>query len=428
MSTMRRCARWWWLVSCLVVAALAGCAVTGADGEAVAEYTRKSVTPTAAPTPTVTPSLCPKPPPLVVQHTGDVTINSQADANQYAAVAWICGNLTIHAGRKDLGQGIFQPNLQFSMPNLTAVTGNVILDADRTEMAALPKLASVGGKLTVTLTAFNGQGVERLNRIDLPKLSKVGGELELLTAIDQVGANFRTFDFGMNQLAEIGGKLRLVNELSNTSITGINGLKSVPGDMEIVWWHYDLYADKLLTAVQFVAGNLHFVAPYHCRFLLPELVWVAGSLTIDAYADAAWLELGRMFPKLRWVLGDLSLTKTEPYLGCADGAFDLLTLVQGTISLTSVSWSGHLGTRKAGEHLTAGGVTITDSAFGSLPFAADFQVQPTAIVTVENNPAMCTCLVNRLQTHLTNTGWPGQIIRSGNGSTATGCQPCPSCS
>lgn len=394
--------------------------------------------------PTATASACPALPPILqlVSHCGDVAIDGQSDADLYAGIHVIYGDLTIRAGRKKLatlsGVDHYKAGRTFSMPDLQRVTGTVTLDTDRTQTVMFPKLASIGGNLNLTmryfLAASDAMSVATsqpvTSRLDTPLLTTVGDSIALTGENDPwLDGLYGDYDFGLTQVDSLGGGVSLVNA-KNARTRGLASLVSIPGGVQVSWpGPLDLVAPSLLPATKTVGGDVLLSSISFTDAFMVSLERVAGSLTIEHYGlpttgtDLSKQALVRNhpFPLLAEVGGDLTWRQASPS-DCARPQLKSLRRVRGTIRFLGTEMRGKMG-QTGSDSLLAGGVEISNS-WGANPFFPDLRLTATATVVVHDNPDLCPCRVAKLQANLAQAGWTGSIAASNNNPGCTSCSAC----
>ncbi|MES1185812.1 MAG: hypothetical protein ABUL60_18510 [Myxococcales bacterium] len=379
--------------------------------------------------------------PALLQHCGDVTITSQADADQYQGISVIVGNLTIRGGNHVVqsdthGNDFYEPNVALVLPDLVQVTGTLDVDGEHSAKIDLPGLARVGEDVDVIIrrfATFDGTAVSvaGINQLLTPALASVGGDVTLKAIREQPvpgATGSKQFEFGLDQVTTIGGSVIVEDQSLPGSVRGLRGLVSIPGNLYIDWKNNDLESQDLLTHVTSVTGDVELLASHNARYLMPELVKISGNLTIapssaNSAPSVVQLQYGQVFPKLAKVGGDLVLDRTAPP-GCHDQAFPALKKVIGHVIVQGAKMAGSLGITGA-TPLTVGGVEIRDSN-GTFPFFSDLQLSGDARVVLEDNPDVCSCSLDQFENDLAAAGWTGTVERVGTNGTLA-CSPCPSC-
>jgi hypothetical protein len=437
------------LLSGLLLIASLGLAACGAESDLTEESTASRRSPDATPTPTPsnTASFNPCAGLLgLFRHCGDVTITSQAEADQYAGIREIVGNLTIKAGQKFLGNvgvlKIYKAGLTFSMPDLQTVSGNVDIDAQHVDWAKLSQLSLITGNLKVTLRSYLAGSLTQYARtiatLKTPALTEVRGSINALGIRDPRitdAAGGAPYDFGLDQIVSVGTDLGGGNFVGGDvsiqgpksgDLLGLRGLVNIPGDLEIIWpGANDLSAPELLPKVDSVGGSLRMLGTSNSDELMAKLRYIGKDLTFQYYnitdpSNHTKLRHGTTFPKLEEVGRDLVLERTSPY-DCNVPELASLARVNGIIHLEDVQMQGVFGKTGAGG-LVAGGIEITGSR-GAPPFFSDLRLAPAATVSIHDNPDLCRCTIDAFQDALNSAGWPGVIDGDNNGD----CDVCPQC-
>jgi hypothetical protein len=373
---------------------------------------------------------CPGPPILnLIRHCGNVTINGQAEADQFAHIQTIVGNLTIHAGSKKVGttgaQNVYDPTTTFSMPDLKLVTGNVIIDTDHVATASLAKLATIGGDLTVKMNHFlvavpPNSSKATVSVLETPALTTIGGNIELDGILNyDIAGIAHTFDFGLDHVTSLKGNVR-VSVPTNGRAAALNGLTTIKKSVSITWpGPNDLIAPKLLSNATAVAEDVTVYGASYMDKFMSKLTSIGGTLTVTTANPMNWLRGSAVFTALSSIGKDLVLNRAGAYW-CTTTALANLTQVVGQIRIIDSDLAGRIG--KSG--LSAGGIEIAGS-HGTMPFFPDLQLTAVAKVSVHDNPDLCQCFVDELQQNLTTHGWSGLVASSGNGtcSTCTDCSP-----
>lgn len=379
--------------------------------------------------------------PAIFQHCGDVTIASQADADQYQGIYVILGDLTIRGGHKvtqtdSLGYKMYKPGLEIVLPNLVQVTGTLLLDGDRSTKIELPNLARVGQDLNITLRRFvtfqapSTTDLKAINTLLTPALTAVGRDITLQALRDPKVPHQsaeKQYEFGLDQVTSVGRDVAIENEELPGAINGLRGLGSIPGNLTIDWKDNDLESPSLMTQVTSVGGNLQLLASHNAKGFMAKLNQVGGHLEIarspanppDGYVA---LQFGGVFPKLETILGDLRLSGTTP-VDCNNAELRSLKKVAGSVFIEGVTMDGRLG-KTGANSLQLGGLEVRGSQ-GSPPFFPDLRLTASALVVFQDNPELCPCTINAFAESLA-AGWAGTVTGSGNGGdTCTACPGCP---
>jgi hypothetical protein len=377
--------------------------------------------------------------PAFLQHCGDVTIASQADADQYQGVKIIVGDLTIRGGNTVVEThpygNFYAPGVEIALPDLVQVTGTLDVDGEHSAKVDLPNLARVGDDLSVFLrryatidgTTVNLKGVTELLT---PSLARVGGDVSLkLLRETPVPAptSSKQYEFGLDQVTYVGGNITVEDDVLPAAIHGLRGLTTVRGNLSIDWKSNDLDTTNLLPNVTHVMGDVALLASHNARYLMQELTKIGGSLSIapsaaNSSGSVVSIQFSGVFPKLEKIGGDFILDRAAP--DCSGTEFPALKKVRGQIILQNASMSGHMGVTGSAA-LNVGGIEIRSST-GTFPFFPDLKVRRSGHVVLEDNPDICSCSLANFESALAAAGWTGTVDLVGtNGSQA--CSPCPSC-
>lgn len=173
-------------------------------------------------------------------HQGPFTITNTMEVKTLDGVTAITGDLNINA-----------PGLSsIELPSLTSVGGNLDMQSnDVLESFSLPALTEVGGFLSVSSNTA-------LTSFDLPKLSKVGGQMDLkdsvltsfhLPELQSVGSglwvenNNAMTSFDLPKLTTVGDELKVYYHDVLTSLT-LPALTEIGND-------FDLWGNSMLETV-----------------------------------------------------------------------------------------------------------------------------------------------------------------------------------
>jgi hypothetical protein len=360
------------------------------------------------------------------EFTGDLTIGP-SDAADYQCITRVNGNLTILGGQIPDGPA-FQTGLMVSLPNLTEVSGDLTLQSDHAEALTFDGLTSVGGTLSVTMNRFNGVsypgGVEThatvITSISAPALTHVGQDVLLRATKDSgVGGSSAFYNFGLAALTSVGGSvLSEILQLPG-SMTALQNLLTVPGNVTFNWPLPDVNASSTLTNLTHIGGNLQTTTSPNFNSLLPALTEVEGSVSMFRAGSTSHLKPG-VLPQLAVVGGDVTLT------GMSLDTYSLLvalTEVGGTFRILNGGTNSRFGVA-SGPAL--GGIEITGSTGSKIPFGNSTTVAGSGPVSIHDNEFICPCQVDAFAATLTTNGWGGTAVNTGNGASAACGGACPS--
>jgi hypothetical protein len=322
------------------------------------------------------------------QHTGDLTIIGQPQAEQYACYQTIDGNLTVKGGQTG----------ELTLSHLQHVTGDVSVELHHFKV------------VTPAATTFV------LNKFSAPALTQIDGDLTL-TAFDDDHFNIVSFDFGLASLTNLGGSVVIDNQGGIDHYHALANLLSIPGDLSIEWTSSDFIESSLLPKLAHVGGDVSIHPEGNLQVVLESLATVDGSLTIDG-SNGDWVQPYKVMKNLTTVGGDLTLNSFA--VACGVPTFPSLSSVGGQLNLTGEAPRGTFGV----PGLNVGALGLTGTAVKALPLPAGFALAPTGSVTIQSNPNLCQCQVDDFVAQLAATGWTGTAATPNNG-TAASCAPCP---
>ena len=371
---------------------------------------------------------------------GDLALDGPADAAAHQCLEVVEGNLTILGGRVETeAAGFYGPGVEFALPNLVEVTGNLSIDGDRAESVSLPLLEQVGQNLSLLMPRFGTlippvmMGDDPtfefpVTDLDLPILASVGGSVDLHNERETAPAGSAAFpyNFDLASLATLGGGVFVENSVFPSQIQGLNTLTEIHGDVLIDWGPTDLDSTTLLSAVTHIEGNLELVGPPNSRILMEAVATVDGDVTVRARDDAtegAYPRMAaRVFGGLTNVGGSVYFDRTSAGGDCTL-VFPSLTSVSGVFQITDGSGRGKIGATGATE-LTLGSLVVSGTSGEHVPFFDDVVIADGGGIEFVNNAALCPCQVDAFVALQESAGWTGTATNSGNGAEAT-CDACP---
>ncbi|MFT3913326.1 MAG: hypothetical protein QM704_04295 [Anaeromyxobacteraceae bacterium] len=364
-------------------------------------------------------------------HAGNLVVDGQADADAHACVTVVQGDLTVVGDRQPGPQGTYAPGVTFTMTNLAEVTGSLTVDGGRTTAFRLPRLARVGGDLTMLSTQFitlttpstgQTQADTTATRFDLQRLAAVGGSVSLRDAKDgSLAGSAPDHDFGLDGLWQLGGDLRIEVPVFPSRVVGLRGLAEAPRDVVLDLGATDVNAPTLLPDLARVKGALSLTVNPRAQAILPALGRVDGSVTITPQSSAMTIFPG-FLPLLAEVGGEVRITgTTQP---CGQAWLPALRAVGGMLRLTGGSPEGAVGATGA-TPLVLGGLLVSGTDAAVVPVHPDVQVTGKGPVIFTTNPRLCPCLSLTLGASLASRGWTGVVQEGGNGAAASCAGLCP---
>jgi len=362
---------------------------------------------------------------------GSLALNGQSDADAYACVTTLDGDLSIAAGETPGAQAnTFVPGVAFSLPRLREVTGSLSVDGQGSELVNLPQLTQVGGNMSMTLNGrrfdSNNGGSKFVNKVNAPKLASIGGNLVINAAtLNFGGATSPTMDVGLPALTSIGNALTINNPAPpNLHMLGLTALTTVPGDLTFDWTQTDLVENGLLPVLTSVGGNADITLPPNARQLFPTLTAVSGNVNIHA-ASSQFQPDPSLFPQLQTVGGSFTLENVRTTCSLNGNRFAALQTVSGAFSVLGAnSEFRRLVGATGGNSLAVGSLDVSGTKTQLIPFGPDMQVVGAGAVNFQNNANLCPCQIASFTNGLVANGWSGVSTGAGNG-TAVVCAPCP---
>lgn len=362
-------------------------------------------------------------------YTGDLAIVGQADADRYACITTVNGNLNIDSGGEVVVPGMYLANQSFRMPNLKEVTGNLIIDGGHVDSTALPALEHVGGAFEAQMRMFSAltpppPGAEpedlhsQVPSMSLPLLARVDGGVVLRIADpDSLGGSGAGIPFPIDTplLASIGGDVLLENQGHGPPrIQSLQGTRRIDGNLTVLWPHGEISPLNVLENLESVGGDVDLTFHVLIYGFGPKLEHIDGSLRFHN-GPAGSSHLPKILPALRRVGGDLELDENDGSSDCP--MFPELAEIGGLFRFTSTDARAF----GAAAGLTLGGLDVQGFGRGSLPLPANLRVLDSAPVTIRSNPRLCQCEVDALADELQTGGWTGALDSSDNGTSATAC-------
>lgn len=271
--------------------------------------------------------------PLAAVFVGDVVIASQAQADAFACVHTIDGNLTIAP---------LSPTT-VELPQLGTVTGDVAL--------SLPVQAPPGGPFqdlrcgsAVPVTV---QSV--ITRIQLPQLSQVDGNIDIDAPSSGVGTTSgERIELGLDALVNLGGDLAITLETPAVSPCGFSSLTTTSGGLSLSFGTGDVGGGSLLGSLAEVGGEVAVSGGFTVLGLLGELQH-AGSLSLQNMSNPNPLNT---LDALATVDGSVYL-HALPNLPLLTGLTEVGALVLDDIGATALSAVGSSAVEVGGLSLLA---------------------------------------------------------------------------
>ncbi len=367
-------------------------------------------------------------------YTGDLAIVGQADADRYACITTVNGNLNIDSGGEVVGNGLYLPNQNFRMPNLKEVTGNLVIDGGHVDSTALPALEHVGGAFEAAMQTFlavtpppPGSEPDDLHTqvpsMSFPLLARVEGNVALHIADSSglgAGGGGILFRIDTPQLAFIGGDVLLDNQGNGPPrIQSLQSTTRIEGNLTIHWPHGEISPYNVLEDLESVGGDVDLTFHVLIYGFGPNLDHIDGSLRFHN-APFGSSHLPSILPVLRRVGGNLELDPRDGSSDCP--MFPVLSEIGGLFRFTSTDARAF----GAPAGLTLGGLDVQGFPSTTLPLPANLRVLDSGPVTIRSNPDLCQCQVDALGAELQLGGWTGTLDSSDNGTSATGCAvACP---
>jgi hypothetical protein len=363
---------------------------------------------------------------------GPLALNGQSDADTYACVTTLDGDLSIAAGEATGAQNnTYLPGVSFSLPRLKEVTGSLSIAGQGSELVNLPQLTQVGGDMSMALNGrrfdANNGNTKFVNKVNAPKLVSIGGNL----VIDAASLNFSgggatpTMDVGLPALTSIGNGLTINNPAPpNLHMSGLTALTNLPGNLTFNWTQTDLVENGLLPALVSVGGNADITMPPNARQLFPALTTVSGNVTIQNAASVFQPDPS-LLPVLQAVGGSFTLQNARTSCTPSGNRFPALKTVSGAVSILGANseFRPFMGANGANA-LTVGSLDVSGTKTQLIPFGSDMQVVGAGAVNFQNNANLCPCRITSFTSGLVANGWSGASTGTGNG-TAMVCSPCP---
>ncbi|MCB9199853.1 MAG: hypothetical protein H6596_05125 [Flavobacteriales bacterium] len=329
--------------------------------------------------------------------TGNVTISSQADADNYALNYGNCdtlpGDLIISGfGISDLS----------GFADLDMITGT--FDWNNTypgpfDFTGFNSLDHIGGDLLV-------QNCQRLQGLwGLEQLDRVDGDL-YVAGLDSVRDAT-----GLSQLSVVGGKLQFFG-MPEFAPTGLNQLDTVYGDLILVWSDLSLTC-TLPNDLDFVGGELAFGTDHGTTVQGGnDLTRIGGDLRVCCEPTMTSFQA---LQSLQVVEGDLRINYNDVLV--TFNALQQLDSVYGDLWINDndVLYS----VQGLNDLVYVDGLVIQDNpqlvGLGALDHAVEIQTS----VQINNNPALAICHVQAVCDHINANGAATAY------QNATGCNTVP---
>ena len=321
------------------------------------------------------------------QHTGNITIATAADEDQWACLEQLNGNLTIpKLGPDDV-----------TLNYLTQVTGDVTVTYDR-------------------FVVPSSGGVEGSYELHAPALQTIGGDFVATSPLIGPPGPQSAVILGLDGLQTLQGDLRVQVDTFNMQLTGMAGLTVVGGDLVVDGGGGDATMSGFLPALTDVNGDVELTVGNNLFGLLPTLQRIGGDLR---HLDGNIFATGSTqdgYAGLIEVTGDLQLENAMVF--GPPGSFSVLqslTLVGGELTYRQVGNPNALRIGATGG-LSVGSLRV-EGNFSLQQFGAtNMSVAPSGPITVINNPNLCTSTINAFTAG--QPGWTGTLTQTGNN---TGC-------
>jgi hypothetical protein len=312
-------------------------------------------------------------------YTGDVVIATVEDVDHWHCLTQLDGALTITGGKASYLPG-------FTLPALQTVTGSVSIDYS-------PSPGLFGPMKPLS--------------IDLPSLIAIGKGLSLSL---EPGIDPGTVDVKLNALTSVGGDIVGNFPESNSTLSGLGSLTSVPGDVTLLG-EGDFHAGAFLPALMHVGGSVHIESGFHSAQFLQALETVAGDLTLALLV----IDQNLLLDNLVSVGGSVHVlsvtwpTPLLPSLHAIGGALDIspaptLTDALGPADLSMIGSSS----------LSAGALTIEQSSKITAMNGSHLTITGNGAISVTDNPNLLACDVDKFVATQTAAGWAGTQTNSGN--------------
>lgn len=202
-------------------------------------------------------------------HVGNVVISSQAQADEFACVTTIDGDLTISPSSPTT----------IDMPRLEHVTGDVSL--------SLPvEGPPMGPYQEIRCGSSSPSTVESvITRVHLPALADVTGNLDIDAPSSGVGTTFgEPIEVDLDALTSLGGNLSLSFETPAISPCGLSSLTSMAGNLSLSFSTGDVGGSSLLPGLLSVNGDVAVSGGFTVLGVLGALEH-AGSLDVQDIAN-----------------------------------------------------------------------------------------------------------------------------------------------
>ncbi len=202
-------------------------------------------------------------------HVGNVVITNQAEADAFACVYTIDGNLTVAPTSPTM----------IDLPRLQTVTGDVAL--------SLPVEAPPGGPFSETRCGSSSPSTVQsvITRVHLPQLSQVDGNVDIDAPSTGVGTTSgERIELDLDALVNLGGNLDIAFGTPAVSPCGLSSLVMAGGDLSLSFSTGDVGAASLLSSLQEVEGNVAVSGGFTTIGVLGQLEH-AGSLMVQDIAN-----------------------------------------------------------------------------------------------------------------------------------------------
>lgn len=203
--------------------------------------------------------------PALEVHPGNVTITSQAQANAFACVGTIDGDLTIAPSSPTT----------ITLPSLVTVSGSVSL--------SLPVQAPPTGSVVQARCGSPAASTYAsiITRVQLPALVEIAGDLDIDVPSTGVATTAgEPIELDLDALTDLGGDLSLSFATPAITPCGLASLPAVAGDLDIGFDQGDVGASNLLASLSSADGQVTVTGGYTVGGLLPELEQ-AGALLLQ---------------------------------------------------------------------------------------------------------------------------------------------------
>lgn len=309
-------------------------------------------------------------------YEGDVTISTQAEADTFACYTGIDGDLTIADDSAELS---------ISLPNLVEVTGDLSIEYSR----------DPSGGYTPTIRS-----------VDMLALETVGGNVTLHYPGDP--SDLASWDVGLENVMTVGGDVSVTAETFNATISGLDSLTSIPGDLTATSTGDDYTIGGLLGSLTSVEGDVTVASDNTTTGMFNGLASVGGSLFIEG----CYLPPGASnLTGLTSVAGDVELrSMTLVTVASLGNQFPALTSVGGTFDAESAGMDDLLIGDGAATSL--GGLRLDSMGLDELT-STWITVDPAGAITITNNSPLTDC---EAEDYVDAIGWPGTPTISGNGA------------